>query len=282
MAKIQLEGLEQRYQYYKEIIQELTLMDDTFMRNVLKEKACVEYILQIIMEKKIHVIEHIIQRDYKNLQGRSVVLDCVALDEDGKQFDIEVQQENEGASPKRARYNSGLMDMNILKPGQKFDELPKTYIIFITKRDILGYDLPIYHIQRTIKELHADFNDESYIIYVNSKKQEQTELGKLMHDFYCKNAADMNSEILAKKVRELKETQKGVDSMCRELEELFNNGIEIGESRGEIRGEIRGQYLANIKSIKNVMANLQKTAEEAMDILGINKDERNSYLKILK
>ena len=67
MAKIQLEGLEQRYQYYKEIIQELTLMDDTFMRNVLKEKACVEYILQIIMEKKIHIIEHVLQRDYKNL-----------------------------------------------------------------------------------------------------------------------------------------------------------------------------------------------------------------------
>lgn len=52
MAKIQLEGLEQRYQYYKEIIQELTLMDDTFMKNVLKEKVCVEYILQIIMEKR--------------------------------------------------------------------------------------------------------------------------------------------------------------------------------------------------------------------------------------
>ena len=84
----------------------------------------------------------------------------------------------------------------------------------------------------------------------------------------------MNSDVLAKKVRELKETQKGVDSMCRELEELYNNGIEIGESRG--------QHLANIKSIKNVMANLQKTAEEAMDILGINEDERNKYLETLK
>ena len=129
--------------------------------------------------------------------------------------------------------------------------------------------------------LHID-----YIIYVNSKKQDNTELGKLMHDFYCKSADDMNSDVLAKKVKELKETQKGVDSMCRELEELFNNGIEIGESRGEmrgeIRGEIRGQYLANIKSIKNVMANLQKTAEEAMDILGINEDERNKYLETLK
>ena len=113
-----------------------------------------------------------------------------------------------------------------------------------------------------------------YIIYVNSKKQDHTELGKLMHDFYCKNADDMNSDVLAKKVRELKETQKGVDSMCRELEELYNNGIEIGESRG--------QHLANIKSIKNVMVNLQKTAEEAMDILGINEDERNKYLETLK
>lgn len=66
--------------------------------------------------------------------------------------------------------------------------------------------------------------------------------------------------------------------MCRELEELYNNGIEIGENRGEIKG----QYLANIKSIKNVMANLQKTTEEAMDILGISEAERSNYLKMLK
>ena len=78
--------------------------------------------------------------------------------------------------------------------------------------------------------------------------------------------------------------------MCRELEELYNNGIEIGieigksqgEKSGEKRGEKRGESLANIKSIKNVMINLQKTAEEAMDILGINEAERSSYLEKLK
>ena len=286
MTNTLTQGLEQRYQHYKQIIQNLTLMDDTFMRNVFKEKSCVEYILQVIMERKLHIIEHVTQKDYKNLQGRSVILDCVAVDETGKQFDIEMQQENEGATPKRARYHSGLMDMNILEPGQTFDDLPQAYVIFITKKDILGYDMPIYHIQRTVKELQTDFNDESYIIYVNSKKHEDTELVKLMHDFHCKNADDMNSEILAKKVRELKETPKGVDSMCRELEELYNNGIEIGieigENRGEKRGEKKGENLANLKSIKNVMSNLQKTAEEAMDILGINEAERSGYLEKLK
>ena len=44
------------------------------------------------------------------------MLDCVARDSDGKQMDVEIQQDNEGASPKRARYHSGLMDMNTLNP----------------------------------------------------------------------------------------------------------------------------------------------------------------------
>ena len=52
----------------------------------------------------------------------------------GKQFDVEIQQDNEGASPERARYRRGLMDMNTLNPGQDFEELPESYVIFITRR----------------------------------------------------------------------------------------------------------------------------------------------------
>ena len=46
-----------------------------------------------------------------------------------------------------------LMDMNTLNPGQDFEELPESYVIFITRDDILGYGLPIYHIDRQIKEI---------------------------------------------------------------------------------------------------------------------------------
>ena len=164
-------GLEVRYERYKGIIKNFTLMSDIFMRNVFKQKECLEYVLQVIMEKQdLRVIEQIIQKDYKNLQGRSAIMDCVARDSEGKQFDVEIQQDNEGASPKRARYHSGLMDMNTLNPGQDFDELPENYVIFITRDDILGYGFPIYHIDRQIKEVSEGFQDESHIIYVNSKK----------------------------------------------------------------------------------------------------------------
>ncbi|NSG81584.1 Rpn family recombination-promoting nuclease/putative transposase [Blautia schinkii] len=229
-------GLEVRYERYKGIIKNFTLMSDIFMRNVFKQRECLEYVLQVIMEKQdLRVIDQIIQKDYKNLQGRSAIMDCVARDSEGKQFDVEIQQDNEGASPKRARYHSGLMDMNTLNPGQDFDELPESYVIFITRDDILGYDFPIYHIDRHIKEADDSFQDEAHIIYVNSRKQEDTELGRLMHDLHCKNADEMHSPVLAKRVHELKDTQKGVELMCHEMEKIYSEGMESGEKRGELK-----------------------------------------------
>ena len=231
-------GLEVRYERYKGIIKNFTLMSDIFMRNVFKQRECLEYVLQVIMEKQdLKVIEQIIQKDYKNLQGRSAIMDCVARDSEGKQFDVEIQQDNEGASPKRARYHSGLMDMNTLNPGQDFDELPESYVIFITRDDILGYDFPIYHIDRHIKETDDSFQDEAHIIYVNSRKQEDTELGRLMHDLHCKRADEMHSPVLAKRVHELKDTQKGVELMCHEMEKIYSEGMESGEKRGELKAK---------------------------------------------
>ena len=230
--------LESRYERYKSVIKNLTLMSDIFMRNVFKERECLEYVLQVIMGKQdLRVIDQIIQKDYKNMQGRSAVMDCVARDSEGKKFDVEIQQDNEGASPKRARYHSGLMDMNTLNPGQDFEELPESYVIFITRDDVLGYGHPIYHIDRQIKEINKAFQDEEHIIYVNSGKQDDTELGRLMHDLHCKSADEMHSPLLAKRVNELKETQRGVELMCHEMEKIYSEGMESGEKRGELKAK---------------------------------------------
>ena len=67
-------GLEVRYERYKGIIKNFTLMSDIFMRNVFKQRECLEYVLQVIMEKQdLKVIEQIIQKDYKNLKANSLM-----------------------------------------------------------------------------------------------------------------------------------------------------------------------------------------------------------------
>ena len=261
-------GLEARYEKYKGILKNLTIMSDVFMRNVFKQRECTEYVLQVIMGRKdLKVLDQVLQKDYKNLQGRSAILDCVVRDGDGRQFDVEIQQDMEGASPKRARYHSGLMDMNTLNAGQDFDELPETHVIFITRDDVLGYNLPIYHIGRKIEEVGTDFKDEAYIIYVNSSRQDDTELGRLMKDFHCKNAEDIHSKVLARRVYELKETQEGVDSMCREMDEIYNEG----EKRGWDKGIAQGIEFGEMKKAKETALALAEKGMSVVDIADIVK-----------
>ena len=197
----------------------LRLLDDDFMTKVFEDKECAEILLQIILERKdLKVLRVQVQYTVKNLQGRSVRLDILAIDETGKIYDIEVQRDDKGAGTKRARYNSSMLDANITEPGEEFEKLPETYVIFITENDVLGGNLPIYHIDRTVQESKELFQDESHIIYVNSQITDETELGKLMQDFRCTSAKDMNNPVLAKRVSYFKENQEGVAVMCKEME----------------------------------------------------------------
>ena len=155
-------------------------------------------------------------------------MDCVARDDRNRRINVEIQQEKEGASPKRARYHSGLMDMNTLNPGEDFDTLPDNYVIFITKTDVLGLKKQIYHIDRRIRETGEVFGDDTYIVYVNGGMQNDTEVGRLVHDLHCRDAKDIYSKVLAQRVYELKETQEGIAVMCKEMDEIYNDGMNRG------------------------------------------------------
>ena len=110
------------------IIENFRLMDDTFMSKVFEDKACAELLLRVILNRDdLTVVRVVSQFELKNLQGRSARLDIYAVDEHGKQYDVEVQRSDDGAAPRRARYNSSLLDANLLNPGDKFDELPERH-----------------------------------------------------------------------------------------------------------------------------------------------------------
>ena len=204
-------------------IREFRLLDDDFMSKVFENKQCSELLLQVILNRNDIKVQNVyIQFDIKNLQGRSVRLDILAVDNSGKIYNIEIQRSNKGAGVKRARYNSSMLDSNITEPGDKYEKLNETYIIFITENDIIKKGLPIYHIDRTIRETGELFGDASHIIYVNSQIKDETALGKLMHDFSCVDAKDMNYKVLAERVRYFKEDKEGIDTMCKAMEDMRN------------------------------------------------------------
>ena len=260
--------LEERYERYRDILKDLTLMSDSFMRAVLKNPECTEEILRTILSKKqLKVISQTLQADYKNLQGRSAILDCVAVDREHNLYNAEIQQKREGASPKRARYHSGLLDMNLLEPGEAYQKLPNSYVIFITEKDALGYHLPIYHISRKIRENGRDFPDCAHIIYVDSKNQEDTALGRLMHDFHCKEPEEIYNPVLRQQVYQFKNTREGVTFMCREMDKIYRDGERVGEKIGQKRG-IRNEQRRIVNSLKRK----GKTMDEIAYLTGIHEN----------
>ncbi|OUP81276.1 hypothetical protein B5F07_18135 [Lachnoclostridium sp. An169] len=242
------------------------LLDDDFMSKVFEDKACSQFLLQIILGKKDLIVQKVhVQHDVKNLQGRSVRLDIIAIDESGRVYNIEIQRSDKGANIKRARYNSSLLDANVTEPGDDYENLAETYVIFITENDVLNAGLPIYHINRIVKETGVVFEDEAHIVYVNSQIKDETELGKLMHDFSCTDAKDMYYKILADRVRYFKEDVKGVEAMCKAMEDMRKEAVV--EDR--------------LKTLRNLMKNLGLTAEQALVAMGISDSDKGVLIKKL-
>ena len=105
-------------------------------------------------------------------------------------------------------------------PRQNFKDLPETYVIFITEHDVLKGGLPLYHINRTVKENGMIFCDESNIIYVNGEYRGENDIGKLMHDFSCADPDEMQLGLLAEKTRYFKKDEKGIRRMCKIMEDF--------------------------------------------------------------
>lgn len=250
---------EKKHQEDLQRLRGFRLLDDDFMTKVFEDISCAELLLQIILnDEGIHVLEAHSQRGIKNLQGRSVKLDILAVDSHNRVFNVEVQRSDKGAGAKRARYNSALIDANVTEPGDQYEALNETFVIFITENDVMKESLPIYHIDRVVRETGKIFKDEAHIIYVNSQIKDETKLGRLMHDFSCTEAKDMYNKVLADRVRYFKEDERGVEIMCREMEIMRNQAHEEGIEKGRI-----------IQLIKQVCVKMQKfsSAEEVANDL---------------
>lgn len=245
-------------------IKEFRLFDDSFMSRVFDENIeCTELVLRIILDRPDMKVRSVhTQREIKNLRGHSVRLDIEAENEDGEPVNVEVQREDKGAGVKRARYNSSMIDADTLVKGEDYDKLPESYVIFITENDVMGAGYPVYHADRLVAETGKPLGDGTHIIYVNGAYRGDSAIGKLMHDFSCRKPEDMYYKPLAEQARYYKEDVKGVETMCRIMEELIDKEKreekiamvikmkKMGKFSYEDIAEITGFTVAEVEAIE--------------------------------
>ena len=224
------ELIDRKHQEDLQRLRGFRLLDDDFLTKCFEGNTeCIELVLRIVLDMPdLKVLDVHTQVFVENLLNRSVRLDILATDSSGRKFNIEIQRADKGAGRKRARYNSSMMDANLLKKGEDFDTLPETYVVFITENDVMGKGEPVYRIERCVLGTGERFEDGSHILYVNGAYRDETPIGKLMHDFSCTNPSEMYYGVLADRVRFFKESKEGIAVMCKAMEDMRNQTLKEG------------------------------------------------------
>ena len=244
------------YDTPQEIIKEITLMNNRFMNKALDGNIpATQRILRVILKNdKIKVIQVGVQKWLQNLYGHSAQLDILAEDENGRQFNIEVQRSDEGASFRRARFYSGALDMHFLDSGKKYELLPESFVIFITESDVLGEGRPVYNINRCISESGKAFDDGSHIVYVNAACKDDTPLGRLMQDLSCAEPEKMHYKELAETVNYFKTTKEGALDMTDIIELYAENKARKAAKEAAEKASREAAYQNSVAIAENMLA----------------------------
>ncbi len=127
--------------------------------------------------------------------------------------------------------------------------MPDTYTIFIIEKDFYGQSEAVYPIERINLATGKSFEDGEHILYVNGEYRGESDIGKLMHDFNCTKADDMNFELMANRTRYLKENPKGVSEMCKIMEDMRSESLKEVALRMLSAGKYALEEIANISGL---------------------------------
>lgn len=207
-------------------VRQLIPIDDVMFQKMAESKKVCQEIISTVMGQDVEVVDVIPQDSIENLQGRSVRLDCLCRLKGGIYVNVEVQKPNNDDHEARVRYNASVVTANQTPKGSKFKDVAQVIVIYITKFDIFGDGLPIYHIDRVVRETGKTKTDGFTEIYVNaSVKNYDDELNSNVSDLMdlFTDRMKLNPEKFpefSKRKNMFVNTEKGENEMCEKVDQL--------------------------------------------------------------
>ena len=153
-------------------------------------------------------------------------------------YDIEMQVSHTKELAKRSRYYQSMIDLQLIDKGQLYDELKRSYVIFICPFDLYGKGRHIYTFENICKEDGSiSMGDEAVKIFLNAKgtlDDVSDELKAFLDYVAGKKPKDAYVERLEEAVKEAKKNREWRHEYMTLLMRDQEN-VKIGEKRGEER-----------------------------------------------
>ena len=261
---------------------ELTITDDFMFGKVMGDPKNLKPLLEFILGVKIAQIDYPERQKTidVNPDHKGIRLDVYCEDDKKTVYAIEIQTTDERNLPKRVRYYRDMIDINILDKGADYNELKKSFVIFICTFDLFRKNRYMYTFVNQCQEdgsVYLDDETTSIILNVNGTVGEiNEELKGALRYMAGQTPSGNYAEALDAAVKEARINNKwrrdymSIALKFREYEKLGESrGLEIGKEIGkEIGGEI-GALATKVSGVRNNRGKVDK--EIVLTVLGIDQ-----------
>jgi len=254
----------------------LTLADSfIFSKVMLNEKLCKKIIQEILDIPSIGHIkfldsERVIDVD---INTKSVRLDIYVQDGKNTVYNVEMQVENTGELPQRSRQHQSIIDVDLLDKGDKYIELPNSYVIFICLKDIFKQGLYRYTFMNTCCELpDLKLEDGTQIVFLNTKgtNGDISEDAKAFLDYIEGQTSESDNPFIKEletEVMRIKSNSVWRKQYMRQyLRDKVNRNLTLKEGRSEEKIEIIKTGLTNNIPTETLALLTKLSLEEIEDL----------------
>ena len=259
--------------------EDLTFSDDYMFKLVLRNQELCQEFVERLMRRPVQAIRYLEEEKTiePNYDGKGIRVD-VYVGNDDEVFDLEMQMWNKGMTrlPKRSRYYQSMLDADMLKSGESYTKLKKSYVVFICPFDIFGEGRHIYTFSNICHENHSlSLGDEREIIFFNTigtLPDIPPELQALA-DYI--NGKITNDALVKKLNAEVEKAKKLEANMTTYMN--YQLKLEDAMYEGEIKGRAEGQ----LSALKNILANTNYNETQAMNLIGIAPEKQAYFVEML-
>lgn len=194
---------------------EIGISNDFLFGKVMRDAGlCQELLKRILPDLDIKHIEYPeLQKEIKpDIDARSVRLDIYVRDEKEAVYNIEMQAITTKELPKRSRYYSSMIDLQLIDKGQAYSKLNRSYVIFICLDDIFGRGRHCYTFNNICREdKDLELGDGTTKLFLNAsgtKEDVSAELKAFLDYVAGKPSEDSFVKRLDAAVKEAKKNRK--------------------------------------------------------------------------
>ena len=262
----------------------LSLANDFIFVKAMKDPEICKEVLEALLGKKIKAISYPEGQKVIDITAasKSIRLDVYLNDEDAA-YNIEMQTTDKKNLPKRSRYYSSMIDLDVLEKGMDYNALPKSFVIFICTFDPFSKEYHKYTFRNVCEELSSlSLDDGVTKMFFNTKgvKGSISDAAKNFLNFIESNeAVDDFTKRLKDKVDSIKENKEWrleYMTLMMEYREKYNEGRADGVA--EERAEWEKKEAA--WTLERTALENEKAALENEKVAW--NDEKLQLLKIIK